>query len=115
MAKVGPRIAREKRTVAAMIAIYCRDQHLTERGLCADCAGLLEYAKRRLGRCQYGEEKPTCGKCSIHCYRPAEREKITAVMRHAGPRMITRHPILAIRHLRDAMADGKREAGRSRS
>ncbi len=44
-----------------------------------------------------------------------EREKIIAVMRHAGPRMIARHPILAVRHLRDAMADGKREAGRSRS
>ncbi|MEG0375126.1 MAG: nitrous oxide-stimulated promoter family protein, partial [Raoultibacter sp.] len=34
-----------------------------------------------------------------HCYKPEEREKIRAVMRHAGPRMMTKHPIAAIRHL----------------
>ncbi len=114
MASARCRIAREKKTVGAMIAIYCRDRHSTKRGPCADCAGLLDYARRRLDGCPFGEEKPTCGRCPVHCYRPAQRERIIAVMRHAGPRMITRHPILAIGHLRDAMADGKREAGRSR-
>jgi hypothetical protein len=31
------------------------------------------------------------------------REKIKEVMRYAGPRLIYRHPILAIRHLLDGL------------
>ena len=30
---------------------------------------------------------------------PQMRERIRAVMRYAGPRMITRHPVAAVRHL----------------
>jgi hypothetical protein len=35
-----------------------------------------------------------------------EREEVRVVMRYAGPRMISRHPILALWHL----IDGRREA-----
>jgi hypothetical protein len=75
---------------------------------------LLEYAKRRLDRCRFGEEKPTCGRCPVHCYGRAEKAAVIDVMRYSGPRMIVKHPVLAIRHLRDAMEDGERTGGRKR-
>jgi hypothetical protein len=99
----SPRIARERRTVKAMIGIYCRKHHGTTTDLCADCAELLDYANRRLECCPFGAEKPTCAKCPIHCYTPQLREKIKTVMSYAGPRMLWRHPWLAIRHLLDGL------------
>lgn len=92
------RIAREKRTVAAMIAIYCRRRHGSHRSLCPECAELRQYAFRRLDRCRFGDAKPTCAQCAIHCYKPEMREKIKQVMRFAGPRMLLRHPVLALLH-----------------
>lgn len=97
---VPANIRRDARTVAAMVRISCIGQHGRGRGaLCAPCATLLAYADDRLVKCPFGEEKTTCRECSIHCYRPAERTAMTNVMRYAGPRMLWRHPILAIRHL----------------
>jgi hypothetical protein len=95
-----PRMTREARTIEAMIGIYCHDHHGT-RGLdlCADCAGLLSYAGLRLEKCPFQENKTTCAKCPVHCYKPARREQVRAVMRYAGPRMLFRHPILAFYHL----------------
>jgi len=100
----GPRIRREKRTVAAMVGMYCHVHHGTRGALCADCAGLLEYAHARLDRCRFGEGKSTCGRCAVHCYRPEMRERIRAVMRWSGPRMLLRHPLMAVRHA----VDGRR-------
>ena len=94
------RLARERRTINAMIAIYCRDHH-QRRGLCIDCAGLAEYAGARLDRCPYGETKPTCVNCPVHCYAQRMRDAVREVMRYAGPRMMGRHPILAIAHALD--------------
>jgi len=95
------RITREKRTIEAMIALYCRDNHRTTTALCQDCTALLEYARLRLDKCPFGEDKPTCANCPIHCYKPDMREKIKRVMRYSGPRMLLRHPALAIGHLWD--------------
>ena len=53
----------------------------------------------RMKAAWYQGRKPTCAKCPIHCYKPAMREQIRDVMRYAGPRMLKRHPVLAIRHL----------------
>jgi hypothetical protein len=104
----SPRIAREKQTMDAMIRIYCRDKHRGEVP-CAACSELRNYAHCRLDRCPYGERKPTCVNCPIHCYRPAMRDRVKEVMRHAGPRMLLRHPILAVRHLLDGRRSGLRE------
>lgn len=94
------RRAREFRTIAAMLRMYCRAHHgATERELCPDCAALHDYAHRRLARCVFGEAKPTCATCTVHCYKPAMRNQVRRVMRWAGPRMLWRHPLLAIRHL----------------
>lgn len=89
----------EVRTVEAMIRIYCRAHHAPAEGLCSDCAGLLAYARQRIEKCPFGVDKPVCNQCTVHCYKPEMRERIRTVMRHAGPRMPFRHPVLAIRHL----------------
>ena len=67
--------------------------------LCPECATLLDYALRRLDSCRFGDGKPSCRKCPVHCYRADMRERIRTVMRWAGPRMIFRHPMAATRHL----------------
>ena len=82
-----------------MIHIYCAAKHGTSRNLCAACAELNEYAQKRLNRCKFGEDKPTCQKCPVHCYKPEMKARIQDVMRFSGPRMIFRSPILAIKHL----------------
>ena len=69
------------------------------RPLCPECAALLDYALRRLDSCRFGNDKPSCRKCPVHCYRADMRERIRTVMRWAGPRMIFRHPMAATRHL----------------
>jgi len=101
-----PRLARELKTLSVMIEIHCRERHGNGAGLCQDCADLLAYATRRLDRCVFGDDKPTCAKCTVHCYTAAMREEVRAVMRYAGPRMVSRHPVLAVRH----MLDGRRPA-----
>jgi len=95
-----PNIARDFATVSAMVRIYCHDKHGTPRGeLCCACAALTDYAAMRLEKCPYGTEKTTCRECPIHCYKPAERATMRDVMIYAGPRMLVRHPLLAVRHL----------------
>lgn len=96
------RLAREKKTVAKMIEIFCRGHHQTSDGLCPECADLQSYALCRLDRCPFGEKKSACNDCPIHCYRPEMRQRIRDVMRYAGPRMLLRHPVLAIRHQLDS-------------
>ena len=93
-------IRREKATVRVMVAMYCRHHH-GGSGLCIECSELADYADRKLDLCPYGGEKPACTNCPIHCYQPEEREQMREVMRFAGPRMMWRHPYLAIRHLLD--------------
>jgi hypothetical protein len=100
------RRAREQRTLEAMMLMYCRHHHGGE-DLCADCSQLAEYSQRRLERCVFGDEKPTCANCVVHCYKADMRERIRVMMRWAGPRMVLRHPILAFMHM---VVDGRRPA-----
>ena len=91
---------REKRVVAEMIALYCRDTHKRAKGaLCPECEELIAYAHLRSDKCPFMENKTFCSNCKVHCYQPDMREKIRRVMRYSGPRMMKTHPILAIRHL----------------
>lgn len=92
------RCIEEKNVVEQMIRLYCQ-QSEGHNELCPSCRELLDYVHRRLDRCRYGEDKPTCKKCPTHCYRPEMKEKIRTVMRWAGPRMIIYHPLASIRHL----------------
>jgi len=101
------RILREKRTIGAMIDIYCRRHHGTSGEPCGDCSELLDYATGRLDKCPFAAEKPTCADCPVHCYKPAMREKAREVMRYAGPRLIFRHPVLALLHVVDGLRSPK--------
>ena len=94
-------IRREKKTISIMIRSYCKAHHHIKDKLCDECQELLDYALLRVDRCPFAENKPTCEKCIVHCYKPEKREKIRVVMRYAGPRMIWNHPILAFLHLID--------------
>jgi len=111
------RVRREQRTVMVMIRMYCKTHHAGAPGpsrlpsssgakgdnaLCKECDSLLTYALRRIESCRFGDGKPTCTQCPVHCFRSDMRERIRAVMRYAGPRMTLRHPYLAVRHLLDA-------------
>lgn len=98
------RCSREKKTIRYMIGLYCRGRHRTGNALCNDCGRLLDYALQRIDRCPYGQNKPLCAKCFIHCSKPVMQERIRRVMRFAGPRMIVLHPLLALLHFMDGFA-----------
>lgn len=105
---IGMRRKREKRTISQMVALYCADNHeRAERtetahcgeAVCPHCAAIDAYAVLRTERCRKMEVKTSCEQCENHCYKPEERERIRAIMRYAGPRMLKKHPIAAVRHL----------------
>ena len=96
--KTAPRIDRELCTIRVMIRMHCVDKHGTKDSLCDDCAELMVYAEKRVHKCPFGEDKPTCTNCPIHCYNADRRAQIKAIMRYSGPRMMFRHPIFALRH-----------------
>ncbi|MCI5133019.1 MAG: nitrous oxide-stimulated promoter family protein [Candidatus Electrothrix sp. EH2] len=102
-AKISDRIQREGDTVALMIRQYCRLRHGSDRELCADCRELLNYAEQRLAQCPFQENKTTCGKCRVHCYKSTMRKKIRKVMRTVGPRMLLTNPVIALRHAVDGI------------
>ncbi|NMB63225.1 MAG: nitrous oxide-stimulated promoter family protein [Chloroflexi bacterium] len=91
-------LLQERNTSLVMIRIYCRDHHVSEP-LCEACSHLWDYVCARLEKCPFGEEKPTCKSCKVHCYEPKMQEQIREIMRYSGPRMIFSHPAMAIRHL----------------
>jgi hypothetical protein len=88
-----------------MVALYCRARHASPGGrLCPQCLGFLAYVEARLEKCPYGRDKPTCANCPVHCYKHAQREYAREIMRYSGPRMLWRHPWLALMHV----VDGRR-------
>lgn len=91
-------IERDKATVRRMIELYCR-RKLGLPGIVGEYAELADYASRRLERCRFGEGKPACKNCPVHCYSPARRTQIRRIMRWAGPRMLIYAPLEALRHL----------------
>jgi hypothetical protein len=94
------KLTREEKTITVMVRIFCQAHHAASKGkLCSDCAEMLDYAKQRLSNCPFGPEKGPCSKCTIHCYKPDMRQHIREIMRFSGPKMLTKHPVLAINHL----------------
>lgn len=92
------RIEKEKRTIETMIKIYCKKNHKKSE-LCDECNELLEYAHKRLSYCKFGDEKSTCEKCPIHCYKKDMKERIKVVMRFSGPRLLIYNPLELFRHM----------------
>ena len=102
MSKQHPRIKREKKTIDKMVHVYWKGNHGTKNNqLFDECIEFLSYAFMRLDKCPFQEEKSTCGKCLVHCYRPDMKEKAKKIMRYSGPRLIYRSPILALHHVFD--------------
>lgn len=92
------RIKREMKTLLGVIRIYCHNTHKTRKNLCPEGAELFDYALGRLDKCPIVASKPVYNECQIHCCKPATRERIRHVMRHAGPRMILPHPFHSVFH-----------------
>lgn len=107
------RIARERRTVRHMVEIYCRERHQHRTDLCEQCDALYAYAMGRLDHCIFKDDKPTCKKCPVHCYKKDMRAAMREVMIYAGPRMLFSHPILAIQHFRDESKEAQARPIRS--
>ena len=106
--KIESKREREKRTVSLMIRIYCKKKHGTRKGLCPVCEVLEVYAKMRSDKCPFMKTKTFCSNCKVHCYKADMREKIRAVMRFSGPRMLFSHPIMAIRHVIESKKEKRR-------
>ena len=98
---------KEQTVVREMIAMYCRHHH-GGKELCTECRELADYAVARSEHCPFMETKTFCSNCTVHCYSPAMREKIRAVMRWSGPRMIFHHPGMAVWHVVTSMKEKKR-------
>lgn len=79
--------------------MYCKANHHTHHLLCDECEQLKTYALLRIDYCVYGLDKPACNKCPVHCYSVSNREKIKAVMKYSGKRMILKYPYLSILHM----------------
>ena len=75
-----PRIKRERKTIKAMIEIYCKDKH--KSNICTDCQSLLDYANLKLSKCPYKKDKPTCKNCTTHYYREPEKSLIHEIMKY---------------------------------
>ena len=105
-------IEREKDCISKMVRIYCKGNHGASKedggDVCNDCRELLDYALMRVSKCKFGVEKTVCARCPVHCYKPSMREKVKAIMRYAGPRMLLRHPVHALWHMLDSRKKPKK-------
>jgi hypothetical protein len=113
MKRSSNKVKVDARTLEAMLRIYCVDRHGKAGVLCAECRELLDYALARLAKCPFGERKPTCAKCTIHCYKPDMRARAREVMKYSGPRMLVAHPVLAVRHVVQGLCNPPRKAAAS--
>jgi len=100
---------RESVIVQTMIRMYCLENHGSTGFLCKECESLSVYAEKRLLSCMYGEYKPVCKHCPVHCYSFAMREQMKQVMSWSGPRMIYRKPLFAVMHFIDNLTAPKQK------
>lgn len=111
--KIAEKRRKEQYVVTQMIELYCHGKHGSKRGqMCAECQELAEYARARSEHCPHMEEKTFCSNCKTHCYKAEMREKIRAVMRYSGPRIMFYHPFMATWHVITSRKE-KREMARS--
>lgn len=92
------RVKEDANSLSAMIGLYCSDKHGTKEELCKDCTSLRDYAVMRLENCIFLPQKPSCGRCPVHCYTLQRRQEIRQVMRYAAPRFYFSRPGLTLRH-----------------
>ncbi len=102
------KIQRDIETLSQFIRIYCENNHQHQAKapvkasgrikdylsdpplkLCRDCRKLLLYAASKRMICPY-DPKPSCKRCSTHCYADGFREAIREVMKFSGLFLIKR-------------------------
>ncbi len=93
---MGSKIERDQATVRFMVRLYAKHHPAADA---VSCQRLADYACQRLQHCKFGEQKPACKDCPIHCYKPDMRAQMQQVMRWAGPRMVLLAPRATLRHL----------------
>ena len=111
MSAVEEKREREKEVVSLMISLYCRKKHGSRKGeLCQKCRELNDYARMRSDKCPFMETKTFCSACKVHCYSPQMQQRVKAVMRYAGPRMLFVHPVMALKHVKVTLAEKKKNS-----
>lgn len=129
MTNAAKQLQKDEATLYAMARIYCKDHHGASaggcqnqvfaddgqartdsaahadgqlethaHGLCPECAAIIDYSIQRTRACPF-DHQGNCDDCTVRCYRPEMRAGIRQIMAYAGPRMLTKHPIMAFRHL----------------
>jgi hypothetical protein len=91
-------LEENKKLISKMIKKYCHKKH-GGNTTCDECQELEQYAFLRLEKCPWGEKKPTCSKCPVHCYGKEMKGKIIEVMRYSGPRILFTAPRLSMKYL----------------
>ena len=105
-----PAIAKKRQqevaTLKTMIVIYCHGQKhnpptrkMRDYVLCDDCQDLADQAMARTANCPHMATKTFCSACDTPCYPPQLRNRIRAVMRYSGMRMLIHSPLKALRHV----------------
>jgi hypothetical protein len=89
----------QEKLVKEMILLYCNKNHNTKNELCESCSELFGYVQKRLKYCPYGDKKPVCFNCKIHCYRKEYKDRIKDVMKFSGPKIMFHNPIAGIKYL----------------
>lgn len=93
----------ERKTIKAMVHIYCNHQHPDNtklmNELCNDCNTFLTYSYDRLSNCPNKLNKPNCKACTIHCYSNDMRTYARNVMRHSGKYICYTRPVLTFKYL----------------
>ncbi len=92
------KIEYQIQTINKMIVLYCKLKHGQQK-LCTECEDLYQYANQRLQKCPFGDNKPECKDCKIHCYNNEMRKRMKDVMKFTGPRMLIYHPTDFLKHL----------------
>jgi hypothetical protein len=98
---------KDLKILARFIELFCHDRHDRKavgevtvpeilqqaKGspttICLACADLLEHGMKKRGACPL-DPKPTCKNCHVHCYTPAQRQKVREIMAYSGKKMILR-------------------------
>lgn len=99
---------REKKMISQMIALYCHRNHHTRGAPLSRVRGAERLRPRPLRALPVHGDEDLLRQLPRARYKPDMREKIRAVMRFSGPRMIFYHPVAAIRHVVETKREKKR-------
>lgn len=94
---------KDIRLIGKFVEVYCAGRHgssgrstfqlpagLGQRRLCSECGQFLAYAMAKRIKCPLEAEKPSCKACRIHCYAPAQRERVREIMAYSGRKLLLR-------------------------